>query len=54
MSCCSNPDIKSSTYSDWCENCEWAFNYLSNEECEYEEIDTRSVAQIAAESQDCL
>lgn len=49
MSCCSNPDIQSSTYSDWCTNCGWAFNYLSNEEYVYEETDTRSIGQIVAE-----
>ena len=52
MSCCSNPDIQSSTYSDWCTNCGWAFSYLSNEECAYEETDTHSMGQIIAESEE--
>jgi hypothetical protein len=26
--CCDNPDIKSSTYTDWCENCGWSYSYL--------------------------
>ena len=28
MSCCNNPDIQSSTYTDWCNNCGWAASYL--------------------------
>jgi len=26
-SCCSNPNIKSATYVDWCENCGWTQTY---------------------------
>jgi len=52
MYCCSNPDIKSSTYSDWCENCGWAFSYLTNEESTYGDLDTKSFAQVVAENND--
>lgn len=30
--CCNNPEIKSSTYSDYCVNCGWQFDYINNEE----------------------
>jgi hypothetical protein len=42
MSCCNKPDIRSSTYSDWCENCGWSYDYTNNEESgswNYEEED---------------
>lgn len=29
MSCCNNPKIQSSTYTDWCENCGWCASYLN-------------------------
>jgi hypothetical protein len=32
MSCCKDPEIKSSTHSDWCTNCGWYYNYLTDEE----------------------
>jgi hypothetical protein len=32
MACCSRPKIQSSTYSDWCENCGWSYDYVNNEE----------------------
>lgn len=28
MECCDNPQIESSTYTDWCTNCGWAGSYL--------------------------
>jgi hypothetical protein len=28
MSCCDNPQIESSTYTDWCVNCGWSASYL--------------------------
>lgn len=32
MACCRNPNIKSSTFSDWCVNCGWQYNYTDNTE----------------------
>ena len=32
VACCNNPDIQSSTYSDWCNNCGWSYDYVNNEE----------------------
>lgn len=34
--CCNNPDIESSTYTDWCNNCGWAFSYLSGTESSFD------------------
>ena len=38
MSCCSNPQIESSTYTDWCTSCGWVFSYLSNTESQDDDV----------------
>lgn len=38
MSCCKNPNIQSSTYSDWCVNCGWSYSYLNDSSNENEDL----------------
>jgi hypothetical protein len=32
MACCNKPNIKNSTFSDWCANCGWQYDYSDNTE----------------------
>jgi len=34
--CCHDPNIKSSTYCDWCTNCGWQYDYINNVESHVE------------------
>ena len=29
MKCCNNPNVKSSTYCDWCTNCGYEYDYVN-------------------------
>jgi hypothetical protein len=48
MVCCNNQNIKSSTYSDWCTNCGYSFNYITNSETTHT-VDEKSIDHVVKE-----